>query len=184
MTINNAFILSLFQNLKVMKPKGRILTAVTFIVMSIFLVYACQKQDFKADHQFSNTEIKTRSTTCNDCEDCCCYVQLDEDDAAILQFCGTANGASACSGVDSCDAGSFLGGGQVLSLSTGNPKQIFCMDNDGPFWIKNFSMSDDADFTLNCDEDSGPALTIHLEPGATQYFQTTSSGCELEDCPN
>jgi hypothetical protein len=140
-------------------------------------------QDIKAGSQFSNTEVKTRSATCNDCEDCCCYVQLDEDDAAVLQLCGTANGASACSGVDSCGVGTFFGGGQFLTLSSGSPKAIFCMDNTGPFWIKNHSMSDGADFFLNCDDDSGPAISIHLAPGAIQYFQTTTSGCELLDCP-
>ena len=150
----------------------------------LLLPMACEKVHFKtSDPKKNENGIVFRGDECEMLcdDDCCCFVELDGDDATTLQLCGTSNGVSFCSGDQTCGTAPS-DGSQVLVLSTMTPKKLFCMlDGDAPFWIKNLSTTDDADIIMDCIFDSETPIEIHLEPEETMYFETVSD-CEVDPC--
>ena len=158
-------------------------------IACVLALLACQKFNSKTnDLSINNDNVAFRSDDCDDCgDDCCCYVELYHEDAATLQFCGTSDGASACSGGNICGSGTFSGGGQMISLTTINNRHVFCMGLSSPFWVKNLSTTDDADLTISCTLDSGTPQTIqiHLDAsgaGTDQIYIETDADCEVSEC--
>jgi len=164
--------------MKNLKISIRVVLA-TFVWALLFS--GCHLTDKQADLNNSNAKVSTRADDCDECSNCCCFVELDGDDAASLLFCGTEDGASACSESPSC--GSFSGGGQLITLSVGTPRKLFCMGLNAPFRIQNFSATDEADIIVSCQAEDGTPQTImiHLDP-LEKVFITSNGSCEVEEC--
>lgn len=123
------------------------------------------------------------NATWDNLQDCCCFVELDNDSAASLHICGTTDGAGACSATQGSCVGSISGGGQFISLSTGNPKQIFCMDVGTAIRILNTSGSDNAGIRVGCNVVSTQAIPYTITPGNIAKANTDGD-CVLTDCTN
>jgi hypothetical protein len=160
----------------------------TFLVCvtCIPILIGCQISDRQNDLSAGKAEVSTRADDCQDCgSDCCCFIQLDGDDAASVLFCGTLDGASACEETSSC--GTLTGGGQLIILSVGTPRKLFCGELNGSFYIRNWSTTDEVDVIISCQAEDGTPQTImvHLEvsPGpGHEFFYSIDSECELDDC--
>lgn len=131
----------------------------------------CNISDRQTSNDIPNAEVSTRADDCEDCgNDCCCFIELDGDDAASIHFCGTTDGASACM---ETECGGMLGGGQLINLSLGTPRKLFCNEISGSFRIMNWSTTDDADIIISCQAEDGTPQTImiHLDPiGRSIHF--------------
>lgn len=149
----------------------------------IILLESCDKSFSRTDDRTKNRDLVFREGECESLcdDDCCCFVELDGSSSATLQFCGTSNGGSPCLGEDFC-LDSFSGGGQIITLTTMNPKGLFCMvDNGGQFWIKNTSTTTTVDILISCIYDTETPMELQLGPQDVFYFQIMS-GCELDPC--
>lgn len=131
-------------------------------------------------------KVAVRADDCSDCDsNCCCFVELDgTTTAATLRFCGTLDGASACS---SMNCNGITGGGQFITLNTSTPRKLFCMGFSSPFFIENWSSTDEVDIVISCQAESGipQTIPIHLEtngnPGSIVFFDTDNF-CQLDGC--
>lgn len=124
---------------------------------------------------------------CDECpgdEECCCAVwgQPGFPDA-MLQFCGTSNGLSACSGAATGNCPSFSGGGLFRTLDGDNPRQTFCVGENSPFYVRNLSGTTTARIIITCQADMTPPDTMWLQiaPGAYRYIETNNT-CEISLC--
>ncbi len=158
-------------------------------IVCTLMILSCQKRDYKTDSLRSgDVSVLSRADDCDDCgSDCCCYVELyNNDNSATIKFCGTSDGASACSGTGGC--GTVNGGGQVITLSTTNPRHLFCVGLSTPFWVMNFSTTDPTDLTISCQATSGLPQVIHIHldelysGGTEQVFIQTDAHCEVSEC--
>jgi hypothetical protein len=135
-------------------------------------------------HDQKHSSIVLREGECESLcgNNCCCFVELfANDNNATLQLCGTSNGASACLGGPNC-GGTFSTGGQFITLTTMNPKELFCMLDGGyPMWIKNISTTDTAKIWFSCIYEDVDPYDLILDPGEVLYFETVSD-CELDPC--
>lgn len=147
----------------------------------------------KADIQKSPTVVEDQSpivfrSDCEECpgqDECCCGIELDQgDDEAHIRLCGTSDGPDACSGTSICGLISPSGGGYQFDLfDDSNPREGFCMLEGYPFWIYNYSTTDDAYVKITCqgDQANPQIIHIHLGPGERFYYETDPS-CELTLC--
>ncbi|HLF65417.1 MAG TPA: hypothetical protein VI603_16750 [Saprospiraceae bacterium] len=151
-------------------------------VTSVLVLFGCHLTDKQTDLNTSNAKVSTRADDCDECSNCCCFVELDGDDAASLLFCGTEDGASACSETSS-NCGSISGGGQLITLSVGTPRKLFCMGTHTFFRIQNFSSTDEADFIVSCQAEDGTpqTLSIHLGVYPEKVFISNDGDCEVDD---
>jgi len=148
---------------------------------------ACQKQDLEANHsQTGNDPVSLRGDECDPCTGlgCCCWVQLynDSNNSASLHLCGTTDGAGACFGSEqNCNAAQS-GGGQFITLSSGNPKQIFCMDEGSTVRITNVSSLDNAGIRCGCNTTNIDPIEFSISPQDSVKVDANVS-CELSgDC--
>ncbi|HLF64282.1 MAG TPA: hypothetical protein VI603_11040 [Saprospiraceae bacterium] len=149
------------------------------------LLLGCHLSDKQTSLNIPDAEVSTRADDCSDCgSDCCCFIELDGDDAASIHFCGTTDGAGACM---HSECGGITGGSQLITLSVGTPRKLFCEALNSSFRIKNWSTTDEADIIISCQAEDGTPQTImvHLNvagtPGDT-FFYSTNGDCELDDC--
>ena len=151
---------------------------------ALVLFVACDKiEPNGAITTLSDEKISIR-TTCENCNDCCCSISLDEDTAASIFLCGTADGGSPCSEDGDCAYPDPSGGGQTIQLTSSlNPRQTFCMDYSSALAIVNTSSSDGADIAITCQYESSVPQTvkIHLDPDVTVFYETDGS-CEVSAC--
>lgn len=161
-----------------------ILTCMT--CMSLF--QACEDSISRKSYTVYEGEpsilLRSGCEECPDMDECCCYVELNGDNNATLQFCGTSDGGGTCTGTTVCGLISPSGGGQSITLNSfSNPRQHFCMLEGYPFWIYNASTTDDADITISCQGDitNPQEINIHLEPGERFYYETDGS-CLISGC--
>jgi len=158
-----------------------------------FYISACEKTTLQSTgNDVTDKDVISNRTVddCEDCpneDDCCCSAELQNPSGSsvTLRFCGTSDGASACSGSPVGPCPSFSGGGQQFTLSTGagNFRKAFCMVPGNTFWIFNASSTLNADIYLSCQNDLiGPQILTLSIPPLTAWTYTTDSGCELTLC--
>jgi hypothetical protein len=154
--------------------------SIPFVTLLLFFS-ACYLNDKDAALSDDSAKVSTRADDCSDCDDdCCCFVELDgSTTSASLLFCGTLDGASVCS-EPNCFG--IMGGGQLITLSTGTPRKLFCMGLNSPFRIWNFG-TNDVDIIVSCTTESGlpQTIMIHLDAG-DKAFISTDGDCEVDEC--
>ena len=154
--------------------------------MTCLFYISCEKTGLQTTSNNDNKPIQTRGD-CDECpgvDECCCAVWLDDDyNAADLRFCGTSDGASACSGVSYCGT-AFSGGGQQLNLSDPNErKKTFCMNQGSPFYVVNYSSSPTG-IIISCQDGFANPDTVHRKiQGLDTFYFETNALCELAPCP-
>ena len=149
------------------------------------LLLACQKQEHSANLlRASDDRVEARSDECDDCvtqQDCCCWVELNDDDAATIQLCGTTSGDSECSISNNGNcSGSVDGTLEVVSLGTFQSGHVFCMDQATAIRIINLSPSDDAGIRVSCSTSALP-IQYDISPQDSVFAETNIS-CVLSDC--
>lgn len=163
-----------------MKTQRLILSATIFLA----LLMACQKQEFSNNDNKQNGAVVTTRSECEPCDtmdDCCCFVQLGDDDAATIRICGTTDGMAACSGsTGPCNSG-ISGGGQTISLNSTTPIKVFCMNAQSGLRIVNTSDSDNAGIRVGCNGTTALPITYNIAPQDSVKAETNMS-CELSDC--
>ena len=87
----------------------------------------------------------------------------------------------------SSGCGSISGGGQLITLSVGTPRKLFCAGLNSSFRIRNFSTTDEADIIISCQAEDGTPQTImvHLATAFNtgyEFYYSTNGDCELDDC--
>lgn len=155
--------------------------------MTSLFYTSCEKSGLQITSTNDNKPIQTRGE-CEECpevDECCCAVWLDDDyDDAMLRFCGTSDGAAACSGFSYCGT-PFSGGGQQLDLADPNErKKTFCMTEGSPFYVVNYSTTQTTGIIISCQDGFTNPDTVHrrIQPLDTFYFETNGL-CEITPCP-
>lgn len=154
--------------------------AITTGVLPLFMLISCHQEDYL---KAPNGSIATRQdcdTDCPNANECCCFVELNNDNVATIALCGTTTGSACLGSQGSCD-NAPSGGGQSITLNGLNPKQIFCMDPESALRIINTSTTDNAGIRFGCNTTSVSPLTIILSPQDSVKAQT-NIGCELGGC--
>lgn len=162
----------------------------TLMIMSMIITYsACdQSADSHENNLRPNDDVAL--STRGDCDlcpgddECCCMVFLQPTGTGVtLAFCGTSNGGSVCLGSATGSCPSFSGGGQIISLTTDEPRKPFCMDENAPFYIQNTSATTTALIIITCQSDLTPPDTMWLQipPGQFRYIQTDGN-CAVGPC--
>jgi hypothetical protein len=163
-----------------MKHHKIFMKLIFFLPALFFILTGCHLNDKQTDLDRGTDKVSTRADDCEDCgSDCCCFVELDGVSSASLLFCGTLDGASACS---ESNCFGITGGGQLITLSTGTPRKLFCMGMNAPFRIWNVG-TNAVDIIVSCTTESGipQTIMIHLDPDE-KAFISTDGDCEVDEC--
>jgi hypothetical protein len=170
-----------------MKKSIRLFVQLPLVVTCAIVFSNCDLPEIKEDHTDSSDYVVSVRTDCEECSDCCCAITLDDDTSVTLQLCGTEDGLSACtdSGLD-CQEVELSGGGQFVVLTSATViRHVFCMLEISTLRITNPSMTDEANFTITCQFDSGlpQILEVHLDAPQTKWFDIVD-GCVVEQRNN
>lgn len=162
-----------------------LLFLILFGIACTVLLPSCQKQELEVKQSpISNDPVTTRAECdpCDNLNDCCCFVQLNNDNVATIHICGTTDGVGACSGSAGPNCiGAMSGGGQNITLNSFNQKQIFCMDASSAIRIINTSGSDNAGIKVGCNTISVQPIQYTITPQDSVKANTNAS-CVLSDC--
>lgn len=151
----------------------------------MFFLHSCEQSEIKSFGPIDQDPISYRGPCdlCQGIDECCCYIELGNDNSASLQICGASQpGGTACTGSSACGS-SPSGGGFSFTLTTGNPRFPLCMLEGNPLWIQNVSLSDKADIYFTCLSGTPTPQLVHIQlnPGQRAYFETDNiciiSGC-------
>lgn len=158
------------------------------MILVLFLASCTQESDTQINAQKTNDNIPiTTRGDCDECpgdDECCCAVWLQPGAPDVsLQFCGTTNGLSACSGAATGSCPSFTGGGLFRTLDSGNPRKTFCVGESSPFYVRNLSGTTTANIIITCQADMTPPDTMWLQIPPNEYIYVgTDDACELSSC--
>ena len=153
----------------------------------LFAFISCEKSDLsKSDTVNPSEEPILPRGDCEDCPDedeCCCFIMLDEpDENASIYICGVSDGTPSCLGSNIC--GTYVAGDFKSALLTPMaPRMEFCIDENTPFYLYNYSGSDVANVIISCQRGLlNPQLVpVQLDPDESFYYETTGS-CAIEPC--
>ena len=183
-----ADLLSIHKTIKYKVIKANKFTFLGLLVASCMIcLSACQKQGVGVNHSpTSDDRIVLRGDECEHCDvmdDCCCGVELLNDDAATIQICGTTSGGTSCAAATGSCGGSISGTVEVVSLGSSNPKHIFCMGPNTAIRIINLSPTDNAGIRVGCNTVNYTALDYDISPQDSIKAEVNSlANCELSDC--
>jgi hypothetical protein len=148
------------------------------------LILSCERDEFQRSSSGATDKAIVLRDECDPCDgmdECCCFIQLRSGDAATLRLCGTSIVGSACSGpVGPCQSPQS-GGGQFISLTDMDPKDIFCMLKGQTVRIINHSTTDNAVIRVGCNTNNVLPINLTIAPQDSVKLDINTS-CEAGQC--
>lgn len=151
--------------------------------IAIITFTSCEKPEVKISTHEDHLKLGQRAPNCNDCEECCCAVQLTSPGTVVISLCGTTNtGTQECE-FETTNCQVVDGTLHTFTLVSGSaPLQFFCMDPNTDFSIGSNAVGSSVNITCQYGQLNPQSVNLTFGTPPKNYYNVNGN-CEIiDDC--